>query len=148
MDVFRLDEMNAGVAFSTVDQAVEKFVELRDKLRDHQRSAKVIEDDLKFRMDQISMWLRDRAEELGVESFKTKSGTAYKSLKESYRVNNWDDFIAFVKENDCFHLLEKRVAKNAAREVHKESGEVPVGLEYSSEIEFNVLRPRGSKKEV
>ncbi len=124
----------------TVDEVVEKYVKIRDELREMQKSWKAIEEESKGKLDKLSMWLRTRADELGVESFKTIHGTAYKSLKESYRVGDWEKFIEFVKETDNFQLLEKRVAKNAAKEVHKIDAAVPPGIDYFAEIEFLVRR--------
>lgn len=131
---------------TTVDDVIEKYVGIRDNLKLLQKRWKDIEDDMKHELDVISMWLRDKADELGVESFKTKHGTAYKSLKEHYRVGDWTAFIEYVKETDNFQLLEHRVAKNAAREVHHEDGNPPPGVEYFAEVEFLVRRP-GKEKE-
>jgi hypothetical protein len=40
--------------------------------------------------------------------------------------------------------LEKRVAKNATKEVHDATGHVPPGVEYVAEVEFDVRRPTKS----
>jgi hypothetical protein len=132
--------------FSTVDAAIEAYVALRDELREFQRGVKTREDLLKSQLDEISMWLRDKADEIGVDSFKTKHGTAYRNLKESYRIGDWDAFVAYIKETDNFQLFEKRVAKNAAKEIHRE-GQIPPGLDYVTEVEFNVLRPKKTTEE-
>src|SRR5574337_1245676 len=92
-------------------------------------------------MEKISMWLRDKGDELGVDSFKTQYGTAYRSIKTSYRVGNWDEFVGWIRDTGNFQCLEKRVAKLATKEIHDESGVVPPGVEYSAEVEFDVRRP-------
>ncbi len=159
--------------FETVDEAIKTYVDKRDYLRLLHKKNEETENNLKDELEAISMFLREKADALGVDSFKCSSGTAYRSLKETYRIVNWDDFIEFIKKTDNYQLLEKRVAKNAAREIHRANLEaqkkakdtllienpelseeeinfpspLPEGLEYFSEIEFNVLRPRGSKKD-
>lgn len=131
--------------FSTIEEAIEAYVEMRDALRLHMRAAKQKEDEMKFFLDRISMWLLEKGDELGVDSFASKRfGTAYRHKKTSYRVGNWDDFIEFIKETDNFQLLEKRVAKRAAAEVHEAEKAVPPGLEYTEEYEFLVQRAKGS----
>ena len=149
--------MTEPLSFKTVDEAIEIYVDTRDALRLHMKKAKEKEEELKELMDKISTWLRDKADEIGVESFRTKHGTAYRNVKQTYRIRDWDAFVEFIKETDNFQLLEKRVGKRAAAEVHQHNvalnkehendeeytpiDEIPAGLDYIVEVEFNVLRP-------
>ena len=139
--------MSEPVKFKSIDEAIEAYVNTRDELRAKQQAFKLEEDGMKLRMEQISMWLRDKADELGVDSFKTQFGTAYRSVKTSYRVatGGWDNFIGWVKETGNFQCLEKRVAKLATKEIHDDTGEIPPGLDYVAEVEFDVRRPTKAK---
>lgn len=139
--------MSEPVQFKSIDEAIEAYVATRDELRAKQQAFKLEEDAMKLRMEQISMWLRDKADELGVDSFKTQFGTAYRSVKTSYRVatGGWDAFIGWVKETGKFQCLEKRVAKLAIKEIHDDTGAIPPGLDYVAEVEFDVRRPTKAK---
>ena len=139
--------MSEPIKFKSIDEAIEAYVSTRDELRAKQQAFKLEEDSMKARMEQISMWLRDKADELGVDSFKTQFGTAYRSVKTSYRVatGGWDSFIGWVKETGNFQCLEKRVAKLATKEIHDDTGEIPPGLDYVAEVEFDVCRPTKAK---
>ena len=139
--------MSEPVKFKSIDEAIEAYVNTRDELRAKQQAFKLEEDAMKANMEQISMWLRDKADELGVDSFKTQFGTAYRSVKASYRVatGGWDNFIGWVKETGNFQCLEKRVAKLATKEIHDDTGEIPPGLDYVAEVEFDVRRPTKAK---
>ena len=139
--------MSEPVKFKSIDEAIEAYVNTRDDLRAKQQAFKLEEDAMKLRMEQISMWLRDKADELGVDSFKTQFGTAYRSVKTSYRVatGGWDAFIGWVKETGNFQCLEKRVAKLATKEIHDDTGAIPPGLDYVAEVEFDVRRPTKAK---
>ena len=139
--------MSEPVKFKSIDEAIEAYVNTRDELRAKQQAFKLEEDAMKANMEQISMWLRDKADELGVDSFKTQFGTAYRSVKTSYRVatGGWDSFIGWVKETGNFQCLEKRVAKLATKEIHDDTGEIPPGLDYVAEVEFDVRRPTKAK---
>ena len=139
--------MSEPVKFKSIDEAIEAYVNTRDELRAKQQAFKLEEDAMKLRMEQISMWLRDKADELGVDSFKTQFGTAYRSVKTSYRVatGGWDNFIGWVKETGNFQCLEKRVAKLATKEIHDDTGAIPPGLDYVAEVEFDVRRPTKAK---
>lgn len=139
--------MSEPVKFKSIDEAIEAYVNTRDELRAKQQAFKLEEDAMKANMEQISMWLRDKADVLGVDSFKTQFGTAYRSVKTSYRVatGGWDNFIGWVKETGNFQCLEKRVAKLATKEIHDDTGEIPPGLDYVAEVEFDVRRPTKAK---
>lgn len=139
--------MSEPVKLKSIDEAIEAYVNTRDELRAKQQAFKLEEDTMKANMEQISMWLRDKADELGVDSFKTQFGTAYRSVKTSYRVatGGWDNFIGWVKETGNFQCLEKRVAKLATKEIHDDTGEIPPGLDYVAEVEFDVRRPTKAK---
>jgi hypothetical protein len=129
--------------FEKVDDAIEAFVEMRNVKRKFDKEAKEKSAEMEFFLDSISMWLRDKADAIGVDSFVSKQfGTAYRNTKKSYRVEDWDAFIEYIKETDNFQLLERRVAKKAAAEIHAEERAIPPGLLYVEEVEFNVLSPR------
>jgi hypothetical protein len=135
-----LDEFGAPV-FKSIDEAIRQYVERRDTLSRYMAGVKIYEEAAKEELSKISMWLRDKGDELGIDSFKTQYGTAYRSIKVSYRMGDWESFISWVKENNAFQCLEKRVAKNATKEIHDETGEVPPGINYVAEVEFDVRRP-------
>jgi hypothetical protein len=99
-------------------------------------------------LTEIEVWLLMKADEMGVDSFKTPAGTAYKQKMEHYRIGDWGKFVEYVKETNNFQLFEKRVAKLAAKEIHATEGEVPSGLDYTSEFVMHVLRPtkKGGKE--
>lgn len=135
------------VNFKSIDEAIKAYVETRDDLRSRQHAFKVEEDGIKSTLEQISMWLRDKADEMGVDSFKSNQyGTAFRSVKTSYRVatGQWDTFIGWVKDTGNFQCLEKRVAKLATKEIHDGTGVVPPGLDYVAEVEMDVRRPTKS----
>jgi len=133
------------VDFPSIDEAILAYIDMRKQLRAHMSEAKDKEDEMKAFLEKVSMWLRDKGDLLGVNSFATSSGTAYRNTKKKYRIQNWDQFIHYVIESNNTQLLEKRVAKNAAVEIHSTEGSVPPGLEYLEEVEFNVLSPSKKK---
>ena len=138
------DEFGA-FKFKSIDAAIHRYIEGRNALKIHMSTALATENAVKEELSKISMWLRDKGDELGIDSFKSQYGTAYRSVKVSYRMGDWNQFIQWVKANDAFQCLEKRVAKNATKEIHDDTGEVPPGIEYVTEVEFDVRAPIKSK---
>lgn len=129
------------VNFDTLDEAINVYVATRDALNEERKAFNTYEAHAKAYLERIERVIADTADKMGVDSVKTKSGTAYRTVKTSYRVSNWDDYIEWLRATDNFQCLEKRAAKLAVKEVHDETGEVPPGLEYHAEVVFDVRRP-------
>lgn len=135
------------VDFDSIDEAIRQYVKSRDELREAQKIFKQEEKDKKDYLERISMWLRDHADELGVDSFKTASGTAYRSVKRSFRVaaDGWDPFLEWMKQTGNYQCLQKRVSKDATQEIYDETDELPPGIDCVTEVGFDVRRPTKSK---
>jgi len=130
------------VKFDTIEDAIKTFVEMRDELTIKRRAYEAEETAYKEEMDKIQMWLRDKADELGVDSFASRTyGTAFRSVKTKYQVADFDSFLTWMKETDNFQCVERRVAKLATAEVHNDTGAVPPGINYLVEVTFDVRRP-------
>lgn len=129
-----------------VDELVQSYIGLRNQLATDRKGYKQREASVKGRMEIISMILRDRADSLGVESFRTDYGTAYRNIKEAFRVTQWDDVVRYIKETGNYHILQKRVSPNAVKDVRTIDGELPPGLESRIEVEFAVRSPTARKK--
>lgn len=128
-----------------IDQLIKMGVEIRDELRVETRRFNDFEASAKGMLVRISHALKIKGDELGVNSFSTNEGTAYRNLKESYRVGNWDQILQYIKDSGNFQMLEKRVAKLATKEIHKTEGQIPPGVEYIAEEEFVIRRPNERK---
>jgi len=133
--------------YKVIAEAVGNYVELRDTLREDAASFNEHEQSLKGEMERISMWLRDRGDELGVDSFATPAGTAYRKVNTSYRTQDWNSFLEWMKETDNLQCVEKRPAKLAVKEIidNDPNHVVPPGLEVFVEVEFAVNRPSAKK---
>ena len=49
--------------------------------------------------------------------------------------------LEFIKDNDAYDLLEKRVSKSAVRAYIEEDKAVPAGINYGTRIGVNVRKP-------
>lgn len=130
---------------ATIDQVVETYRRIRDEISALTADYNSKKEQLESELERLSMWLRDKADELGVESFNTPSGTAYRNVKKSYRVADWPKLVEYIVLNKAWDMLEKRVAKLATQERHNATGEVPPGVAYAVEVEFLVRKPASSK---
>lgn len=133
--------------YESIDDAIEKYVEMRNYLRVESAKFNTLEKEVKEELERISMWLRNMGDELGVDGFKTKYGTAFRSVKTKYMMGDWQEFIDWIKETGNYQCLEHRSAKLAVKEIHDVTGEIPPGLNYSAEVEFDVRSPTRSTKD-
>lgn len=108
----------------TMAQLVEKMLEIRDERRRiSKRDKELIED---FRS--LELEVLTQLDEQGMEKASTSAGTA--SINETVlpQVVDWDKFYQYMINNDSLHLLQKRPAAAAFRELN-ESGETIDGVE-------------------
>jgi hypothetical protein len=124
----------------TVEQVVETYLKLRRKKEAVENETKDRVAGLKAKMTMLESWLMQKADEDGVTSFKTTAGTAFVTTTDFANVADWDAVLTFIKENDAFDMLEKRVSKTAVRAHMDETGDVPPGITYGSKIGINVRK--------
>ena len=127
----------------TVEQVVETYLKLRRKKEAVENETKDRVAELKAKRTKLESWLMQKADEDGVTSFKTTAGTAFVTTTDFANVADWDAVLTFIKENDAFDMLEKRVSKTAVRAHMDETGDVPPGITYGSKIGINVRKASG-----
>lgn len=123
-----------------IKEVVEKYIKLRDlKARfdaDHKdKMAPIVS-----AMDKAEAALLATFNEQGIDSAGCEFGTAYRTTKTSATVADMDAFLEFVKANEAWHMLERRVAKTTVEEYVTANGDLPPGINYSSVVAINVRR--------
>jgi len=88
--------------------------------------------------------LKDKADEEGVTSFKTTNGTAFLTVVDYANVADWDATLDFIRDNNAYDLLEKRVSKTAVRSYIENDKFVPPGINYGTKVEVNIRKPAGA----
>lgn len=128
-----------------VGDLVGEYVAKRDRLSQIRKKWKEIEARMKAEMEVIEIQVLEVARTLGVNSFKTDHGTAFKVDKDFARVGGpegWEKLCRYMVENNDFGLVEKRIAKLHFKEVMNEMGVAPadIGVEYVIEEVIQVRR--------
>jgi hypothetical protein len=107
---------------------------------------------LKAQQDQIAGAMKDILQAMHVRSVNTAGGTVILTEKTRYFPSDWTSFRNFVKDNDLFDLLEKRIAQGnmskylAEVAEAKEAGKTmpyPLGMQSESELTVSVRKPTG-----
>jgi hypothetical protein len=124
----------------TLDDLVQKYVECRDKKA--ALKAEYEEKASKFDavMDKIETTLLKNFEANGTESIRTPHGTAYKSTRTTATVADWDIALDFIRENEAWEMLERRVNKKAVEEHINEHEVPPPGVNIRQETTINIRR--------
>ena len=125
----------------TVDQVIEAYLKYRNKKEALEAEIKDQVKELKDKMAKLEAWIKTKADAEGVTSFKTAHGTAFVTTNDYANVADWDAVLAFIKANDAYDMLEKRVSKNAVRGYIEQQKSVPSGVNYGTRIDVNVRKP-------
>lgn len=126
----------------TTDVSIDTLCKIYMKMR-----AKVSELDaqiatIKEQQEQVSIAMRDKMKELGVNSLRTDHGTVTMLKKTRYYTQDWDSFKNFVLENQAVDLLERRIAQtNMTQFLEENPGLVPPGLNAETKLDVSVRKP-------
>lgn len=125
----------------TVDEVIAAYMKLRSKKESLEAEVKDRVKEIKEQMSKLEAWIKVKADADGVTSFKTKHGTAFLTTTDYANVADWDAVLNFIRENDAFDMLEKRISKVAVRGYIEENKAVPAGVNYGTKVEVNVRKP-------
>jgi hypothetical protein len=123
-----------------ISELVAKYIELRDKKAEFKADmeAKLAKyDDALEKMESALLKVFDST---GMESVKTEFGTAYTSSRNTASIADPDAFMTFCKENDAWHMLQKRVSLPAVEQYKDEHQDLPPGLNWRVERTVNIRR--------
>jgi hypothetical protein len=120
------------------------------KLREQKRGieAKVKEEVsvITAKMAKLEAYLKQCMDDQGLTSFKSDYGTAFLTTTDYANVADWDATLNFIRDNNAYDMLEKRVSKMAVRGYIETTKAVPPGINYGTKLEVNIRKP-GAKAE-
>jgi len=125
----------------TVDKVVKKYLDLRAKKAEVEAELKAKTKEINDTLSKLEAWIKVKADEDGVTSFKTKYGTAFLTTTDYAQVADWDATLAWIKDNEAYDMLEKRVSKAAVRGYIEANNSVPPGVNYGTKLGVSVRKP-------
>ena len=129
-----------------VGDVIRTYMKLRDQKAAIEGEVKERIADLKGKMEKLEAFLKTQMDAQGLTSFKSDYGTAFLTTTDYANVADWDAVLGFIRDNDAFDMLEKRVSKIAVRGYIEQTKSVPPGINYGTKLEVNVCKP-GAKEE-
>lgn len=130
-----------------IEDVIRKYMDLRFKKEELERATKEKVSVIKAAMEKLETYLLTRMDEDGVTSFKTPYGTAFVTQAEFASVTDWMQTLEYVKENDAFHLLEKRVNKTSIRTWMGEGNPIPPGVDWTVKRDVGIRKPTNTISE-
>lgn len=114
------------------------YIKMRNKIRELEDKVKAIKHEQLMVTDKMLELCNDQ----DANSLATTQGTISRRLNSSYWTNDWDSFYNFVKDNDAYHLLEKRIHNGNMKEFLADNPDaVPMGLQAKRQYVISVRKP-------
>lgn len=124
-----------------VDDVVATYMRLRSQKEAIEAEVKDRVSTIKSKMEKLEAWIKEQADAQGVTSFKTKHGTAFLTTTDYANVADWDAVLDFIRGNEAYDMLEKRISKIAVRGYIEANKAVPPGVNYGTKLEVNIRKP-------
>ena len=126
---------------TNANKLVSVYIKMRDAKDALTREYDLKINELKEQMDVVEQALLEICKSTGQDGGKTAFGTFTRTVKTRYWTNDWDSMYRFIKENDAYGLLEKRLHQTHMKEFLSENPEkLPMGLNVESEYTVVVRR--------
>lgn len=130
----------ADTPAQNLEGMVDKYRRLRDRKKALEAALKDQITPYREAMDQLETVILDALNRAGVESIRTRSGTAFKTTRTSYVVRDPAVFREWIEANGRFDLLETRVSKDGIETLLQSGASLPLGIGISSEVVVNIRK--------
>lgn len=122
------------------DELIEKYVILRDQKALLKADYDQKKAGLDALLDKMEAVILKQFDALGTDSVKTSAGTAYRSMRTSATVADWDALLAFIQANGAWEMLEHRCNKTAIEQFKSANDDLPPGVNFRAEAVIGVRR--------
>jgi hypothetical protein len=128
------------------DKLAEIYIKIRDKRHELQEKFDAQDNALKEQQEMIAAKMLELCQELNADSIKTPAGTIIRKVNTRYWTTDWDSMYDFIKENDAFPLLERRLHQTNMKQFLEENPELlPAGLQADRAYTVVVRRSKNDE---
>ena len=140
MDALEVQGEQPSIPLDKLTAIYIKMRDAKDKLTaDYKQQYANLEE----QMSVLELEMLEICKNMNADSIRTKAGTIVRSVKSRYWTNDWDPMYRFIKENDAYGLLEKRLHQTHMKEFLSENPDLlPMGLNVESEYTVVVRRSK------
>jgi len=124
-----------------INKLVRVYVKIRDAKLEAKKAFEAQDAELKGKMEQIGNALLAHLNANNTESVRTEEGTVFRQEDVMPRADDWTAIYDWIKANDAFDILERRVKKTFVKEYMKgHDGAIPPGVSVMREYTVCVRR--------
>lgn len=123
-----------------LSEAVALYIKMRDRKAELKAEFDAKVAPLNEKMDKLEAKLLDVFNQTGMDSVKTEFGTAYSTTRVTASVADKEVFMAHIRANDDWGLLEVRASKTAVDQYRSVHDDIPPGVSMREERVVNVRR--------
>lgn len=128
------------------DKLAEIYIKIRDKRSELSEKFEQEDTALKEQQEMIAAKMLELCQELNADSIKTPAGTIIRKVNTRYWTTDWDSMYDFIKENDAFPLLERRLHQTNMKQYLEENPELlPAGLQADRAYTVVVRRSKNNE---
>ena len=123
----------------SADKLTKIYIKMRNAIKEKEDEAKAI----RKQQEVVVEKLLALCEEQDLDSLRTPSGTVSRRVQTHFWTSDWERMHDFIKKNDAFHLLEKRISTKSMQEFLEDNPDLmPAGLQTNRKYIVSVLKPR------
>lgn len=120
---------------------VKTYIRIRDARAEKKKAFELEDGQLKENLGKLESVLLAHLNATGSESIRTDEGTFYKQEEITPSGSDWDRIYTWVKENDAFDALERRIKKTFIKEyMDQHEGSLPPGVSVHREYVVRIRR--------
>lgn len=107
-------------------------------LREEKRAAEAVVKEVEVKIAAAESVVYEAMDAQGVLKSTGSKATVSIGTTESFQIEDYDSLVKYIKKSGHFHLLQRRISVEAARELYESKGAVP-GLQPFSKRKLNIL---------
>jgi len=125
------------------DLLASAYIKIRDAIDMLTAEYEERKKDLDAQKDVIADKLLEICNENNATSIKTTHGTIMRKVSSRYWTNDWDSMYTFIKNNDAYGILERRIHQGNLKQFLEENPDkLPMGLQADSKYTISVRRSK------
>ena len=123
-----------------IETLISELWALRESKRELSQQEKLLNE----RYNTLKQELIQQLDEQGVNGAKTSRARVIITESQVVQTQDWDAFCAYVRENDAFHLIQKKPSVTACKELSAIEGMPPPGISLRTLRDISLTTVRGS----
>lgn len=124
-----------------LNRVTKAYVAIRDERSKIKKAYDTEDIALKEKLTLLEGVMLSHLNDSGTESVRTANGTFYKTEELKPSGSDWQAFYDWIKENDAFEALERRIKRDFIKEhMDTHEGQLPPGVSVHREFVVRVRR--------